>query len=187
MKTFILLLAISLYGCVSQKNSEAYPETWSKPKIIDKHSCPNLSGQYGFIEGTSNLDFEARRTLNFLNSLAGHHGHASTPNKIVLSHQGAEWFRIQTFVDNKLDLTQEFSNKNSTLRCKSTGLYLKPPSYSQHGAAGVGKVWDNYTFNLSQDGSLIFQRESIGAGMVLMMSPVIIHETTWHRLKQIHE
>lgn len=179
----ILIFCVILSGC-AYKNIESYPDTWPQPKVIERNSCPNISGQYGFAE---DLDFEMTRTLNFLNDLAGQHAYGPRQNKVVLTHDDDKWFRIETFINNKLDRAQTYTSHNSTLRCVAMGLLLKPPSYEQTGAAGIGRVWTKYTFNLAEDGSLIFQMKSTGAGMVLMIAPAIAKETTWHRLKKINE
>lgn len=183
-RIIFLILCATLSGCATHKNIESYPDTWPQAKVIDMNSCPDISGQYGFAEGSH---FESTRTLNFLNDLAGQHAYGPNQNKVVLSHEGDKWFRIETFINNKLDRTQTYSSDNSTLRCVTTGLLVEPPSYKQTGAAGVGRVWTEYIFNLATDDSLIFQRKSTGAGMVLMIAPAIAKETTWHRLKRINE
>ena len=185
IKSLLSLVLITLSGCATYKNIESYPDTWPQPKTIERSSCPDISGKYGFIEGQPSLDFSSKRSLNFLNDLARHHAPARTPNKVILSNEGDKGFNIQTFEDNILVSTQSYTNKNSEIYCSQDGLFVEPPSYKQTGAAGVGRVWSEYTFNLAEDGSLIFKMKSTGAGMVFMISPVIAKETTWHRLIRI--
>jgi hypothetical protein len=182
-----LLIIATLSGCATYKNIEPYPDTWPQPKAIERNSCPDISGQYGFMEAHPAMDFSSKRSLNFLNDLAGHHAPTHTPNKVILSNEGDKWFRIQTFEDTILGSTQSYTNQNSEIFCSQDGLIVKPPSYKQTEAGGIGRVWSEYTFNLAEDGSLIFKMKSTGAGMVLYISPAIAKETTWHRLKRIGE
>lgn len=182
-----LLLISILTGCATYKNFEPYPDTWPQPKAIEKTSCPDISGKYGFIEAHPVMDFNSRRALNSLNDLTGHHTPARTPTKATLSNDGDKWFRIQTFEDNILVGTKIYTNKDNKMHCSKNGLFIEPPSYKQTGAAGVGRVWSEYTFNIAEDGSLVFQMKSTAAGMVLMISPAIAKEATWNRLKRINE
>ncbi len=180
-----MLGVLFLSACVSHQTVEDYPDAWPQLQVLEAGDCVDVSGGYGFAEAEPVMDFQSRRALNALSALAGRHVAVATPNKVILSHQDDQWFRIQIFEENKLLLTKTYSKEDADLSCSQKGLFIEPPAYDQSSAAGLGRVWSDYRLLLAEDGSLVFQMHSTAAGMVMMMAPVMAKETLWSRLPKI--
>jgi hypothetical protein len=175
------LFLLFILGC-AQLEVETYPDSWPPVNVV-VGSCPDIAGQYGF-EADHPRDFQAERALRTLHELAGFQRVLPVPNRIAISHNDDKWLRIQTFVDNKLTLTREFTSANATIRCEVNGLYLKPPPLEQKIDGGGQTVRRKLLFNTAKDGSLIFREEYTATSRILL-TPVAGSGTRWNRLDRV--
>jgi hypothetical protein len=181
LKHIGLVLLVS--GC-AHTEVETYPQSWPPAANVVAGSCPDISGQYGFVDPARYRDFSEERALRILNEVAGFQRILPVPNRVAISHNGDKWFRIETFVENNLERTREFTGANATIRCGSYGLFLKPPPLEQKVNGGSQTIRRELVFNVAEDGSLVFREEYTATSRILL-APVAGSGIRWSRLTRI--
>lgn len=176
-------LALLVSGC-AHTEVETYPPSWPSAASVATGSCPNISGQYGFIDPARRRDFSEERALRILNEVAGFQRILPVPNRVAISHKGDEWIRIEAFVENNLERSREFTSANATIRCGPGGLFLKPPPLEQKVNGGSQTIRRELVFNVAEDGSLVF-REEFTATSRILLAPVAGSGIRWSRLTRI--
>jgi hypothetical protein len=172
LKLIICLLSIymSLYACV---NIQQYPSDWP-PIQIAKDKCVNISGVY------KNLDSNNTNSLSdlLIKKFNGQKYFKEITNVTII--QSNEYIEV---IANKGDipLDKKKLEFGKDITCKGTELFFSNSNIADENV--IGYESNQYTFNLSEDGSLIVHTKSSGYGIVIVI-PVIGSFETYLRFEK---
>lgn len=150
---------------------DEYPDDWS-PIVVGDTECPDISGTYedaGLYASTNEKSFASGDRLTdyvWGNSA----GVFSFMIYVVVSQSGADEIRTTIHSENKVYDTRTFSRELGHFVCEDGKIWITQIDWGADLFA-VGRVKARIGLAKAEDGSLIGEIQSSGAGVALLVVP----------------
>ena len=181
----ILFLCILCSACVS---NEEYPNDWP-PIVVGNTECPDISGtyedagryastnEYSFASGSRLTDYVYRNSAGAFPILV----------YVVIAQSDTDEMRTTIHSEHKVYDTRTLSRELGHFVCEDGKIWITQTEWGAHVLA-VGRVKDRIGLTKAEDGSLIGEMQSSGAGVALFVVPFKLSSedyVRWSRFEPI--